>query len=269
MTYVPGPESRQDPAAAPDVQCLTATTGLAAYDYQCQGHPGRACWQDRHRHWALIVADGGGFVYHTARGAHLIEPGLAILARPDEAYRCDHPFGADDRALVVTLPAPPPAAAVPASGVFLPTIGALARLTAAARARGRDGRALGPAVAAMLTAAVPVPAHEPDGDLVHGGHAVVTALTAPGDASPSVATIGADLGLSRFAVHRLVQRVTGLSPHQYRIRHRLASAARLLTTTDRSVTAIAADVGWEDLSTFQHAFRRHVGCSPGLFRQGA
>lgn len=53
------------------------------------------------------------------------------------------------------------------------------------------------------------------------------------------------------------------------IRSRLRHAARLLADDARSITDIAFDVGFGDLSNFVRTFHRAAGVSPGGFRQAA
>jgi AraC family transcriptional regulator len=77
-------------------------------------------------------------------------------------------------------------------------------------------------------------------------------------------------GLSAYHFLRLFARVVGVTPHQYLLRARLRRAARLLTQDDeRTVTAIALDVGFADLSNFVRSFHRAAGVSPRHFRHAA
>jgi len=76
-------------------------------------------------------------------------------------------------------------------------------------------------------------------------------------------------GLSPFHFLRLFARVLGVTPHQYLVRCRLRSAARLLADPRISITAIAYDVGFADLSNFVRTFRRAAGVSPRDFRRAA
>jgi AraC-like DNA-binding protein len=75
--------------------------------------------------------------------------------------------------------------------------------------------------------------------------------------------------LSPFHFLRLFARVLGVTPHQYLVRCRLRAAARLLADPRISVTAIAYDVGFGDLSNFVRTFRRAAGVSPRDFRRAA
>ena len=78
-----------------------------------------------------------------------------------------------------------------------------------------------------------------------------------------------EVGLSSFHFLRLFGRVLGVTPHQYLVRSRLRRAARLLIDDTRSVTQIAFDVGFGDLSNFVRTFHRAAGISPRGFRRAA
>lgn len=78
-----------------------------------------------------------------------------------------------------------------------------------------------------------------------------------------------DAGLSPFHFLRLFARVLGISPHQHLVRTRLRRAARLLAENGRSITDVALDVGFGDLSNFVRTFHRAAGVSPRGFRRAA
>ncbi len=76
-------------------------------------------------------------------------------------------------------------------------------------------------------------------------------------------------GVSSFHFLRLFSTVLGVTPHQYLVRARLRHAARLLADDTRSITSIAFDVGFGDLSNFVRTFHRAAGVSPRRFREAA
>ena len=76
-------------------------------------------------------------------------------------------------------------------------------------------------------------------------------------------------GLTSFHFLRLFANVLGVTPHQYLVRCRLRRAARLLADDARSITDVALDVGFADLSNFVRTFHRAAGVSPRRFRQAA
>ncbi|MGW3360906.1 GlxA family transcriptional regulator [Streptomyces bungoensis] len=59
---------------------------------------------------------------------------------------------------------------------------------------------------------------------------------------------------------------TGRSPLAYLQASRVRRARHLLETTDRTVAAIAATVGYQDPGTFAALFARHIGHSPSAYR---
>ncbi len=76
-------------------------------------------------------------------------------------------------------------------------------------------------------------------------------------------------GISPFHFLRLFSSVLGVTPHQYLVRSRLRHAARLLADNDISITDVAYDVGFGDLSNFVRTFHRAAGVSPRRFREGS
>ena len=77
------------------------------------------------------------------------------------------------------------------------------------------------------------------------------------------------VGLSPFHFLRVFAGVLGVTPHQYLVRARLRHAARLLADDARSITDVALDVGFGDLSNFVRTFHRAAGVSPSGFRRAA
>ena len=55
-------------------------------------------------------------------------------------------------------------------------------------------------------------------------------------------------------------------PHQYVLRTRLHRAAVRLRAGDDPIGTVAFEAGFNDLSTFNHRFRRLTGVSPGIYR---
>ncbi len=61
----------------------------------------------------------------------------------------------------------------------------------------------------------------------------------------------------------------GETPHRYLQRRRVERAMFLLRETDRSVTDICFDVGFNSLGTFSRTFRAIVGEPPSAYRRNA
>ena len=65
---------------------------------------------------------------------------------------------------------------------------------------------------------------------------------------------------------RLFKHATGLTPHQYVIRCRIAHAQRLVAETDLPLSEISLQVGCADQSHFTALFRTHVALTPQAYR---
>ncbi len=67
---------------------------------------------------------------------------------------------------------------------------------------------------------------------------------------------------------RTFRAVFGETPHRYLQRRRVERSMFLLRETQRSVTDISFDVGFNSLGTFSRTFREVVGETPSAYRQG-
>ena len=72
--------------------------------------------------------------------------------------------------------------------------------------------------------------------------------------------------LSAFHFNRVFHEITGLPPAKFISALRLDEAKRLLLNTERSVTDICFEVGYNSLSTFTRRFTERVGLGPREFR---
>ncbi len=102
------------------------------------------------------------------------------------------------------------------------------------------------------------------GGRIHAPHdavtQVVTALSGDLAQGWSLDDLARLTNLDRSYLVRLFRRHTGVAPMAWLARARGERAAVLLLTTDRSIAAIGAEVGWPDPNYFSRRFR-------GLFRQ--
>ncbi|WP_433556769.1 cupin domain-containing protein [Pseudonocardia xinjiangensis] len=80
---------------------------------------------------------------------------------------------------------------------------------------------------------------------------------------PELAAL-ARMSRSTFALR--FKEAVGVAPLVHLLRLRMHSAARALNETDRTIAAIAAEVGYGTESTFSVAYKRVMGVSPGEHR---
>ena len=83
----------------------------------------------------------------------------------------------------------------------------------------------------------------------------------------SLARLAVQAGMSEFHFNRLFKRATGVPPSQYQIRLRMDLARRLLRESQKSVIAVANDVGYSNPSHFAQLFRKETGLSPTIYRR--
>lgn len=79
-------------------------------------------------------------------------------------------------------------------------------------------------------------------------------------------TLADQCSLSPYYFSRLFAKETGMTPHQYILETRIASARYYLSTTNLSVKEIAYLTGFTDESSFCSTFRKREGETPSSYR---
>ncbi|MBR7025903.1 MAG: AraC family transcriptional regulator [Selenomonadaceae bacterium] len=75
----------------------------------------------------------------------------------------------------------------------------------------------------------------------------------------------ANMSVSGFSHH--FKKVLGITPMQYLINLRIGEAQKLLITTDKSITEISMELGYDSVSHFNNQFKKFVGTSPQNYRK--
>jgi AraC family transcriptional regulator len=268
--------------------CLSRSDGLAIYDYRCQVGLGAHPFVERHERNSISFVRKGSFGYRT-RGRHFdLVAGSVLVGRAGDEYVCSHDHVCGDECLSFQLSPELVAAMGDHDAIWsvgaLPPVAELmvtAELAEAAAAR-RSDVALDEAgllmaarflqVAGGATGARSAMERRPTINPARDRRrAVEAALWIEEHAHQEIDLdlVSLQAGLSPFHFLRLFARVLGVTPHQYLVRCRLRHAARLLADPLRSITDIAFDVGFADLSNFVRTFRRAAGVSPRAFRKAA
>jgi len=73
--------------------------------------------------------------------------------------------------------------------------------------------------------------------------------------------------MSRSNLMRIFRKATGQAPIEYLVRLRIQKAIELLRSTDRSITEISFETGFNDSNYFSRQFRKTVGRPPSAFRK--
>ena len=234
------------------------------------------------RDWTIALVTRGTFTYRAGatNRRHLLRPGWLLLGAPGATFECSHEHDGGDDCVSLSLTetvvdevsraAGLDSARVLASLPALPSPPRVAVLVDRARRGHRDLDELGCLVVeSVLAQAGGAPstagaAHPSHMARVHDAmENIELACREP----LTLTDLARDAGLSSFHFLRVFRQVTGTTPHQYLIGARLRLAARLLLDTDRPVTEIAYDVGFNDLSNFMRTFRRVIGETPREYRR--
>jgi AraC-like DNA-binding protein len=252
---------------------------LCVTDYRCSAGPDDVPYVELHGCHSISYVRKGSFGCRTLGRSFELVAGSILVGHPGDEYICSHDHHVcGDECLSFAL-APELVETIgnctetwrSGSVPPLPELMVLGELAQAAAA-GRSDLGLdeaGVALAARFVEVVSGRAQKPTRASVRDrGRAVESALWIDAHAHQPINLESAALkaGLSPFHFLRLFSSVLGLTPHQYLVRARLRHAARLLADDDRSITDVAFDVGFGDLSNFVRTFHRAAGASPRVFR---
>ncbi len=265
---------------------MTATAllqhdSISVYDFRCTAGPADTPFVEQHTGHSVSFVRKGSFGCRSRGRTFELVAGSVLVGHPGDEYMCthDHVCGDEclaffpgeslldaigDRADIWQIGAAPP----------LPELMVLGELAQAA-ADGRSDIGLDEVGALFASRFVEVVS----------GRSQKPAATAPKDRRRAVETAlwidahsyqdidleqaAAQAGISPFHFLRLFSSVLGVTPHQYLVRSRLRHAARLLADDEISVTDVAYDVGFADLSNFVRTFHRAAGVSPRKFREAS
>jgi AraC-like DNA-binding protein len=261
---------------------LFASPTLSVIDYRCSYGPGDRPFVESHRNYSLAYVRKGSFGCEARGETHQLVAGALLVGYPGDEYMCTHDHhDCGDECLsfqmtpefVEALGGKPEAwragALPPLAELMMP--GELAQSAA-------DGRSdIGLEEAGMylasrfLGASARGNAHDQGPSAVDRRRAVEAAhwIEAHAHEEVDLERGASEAGLSPFHFLRVVSKALGVTPHQYLVRSRLRRAARLLADEERSITDVALDVGFADLSNFVRSFRRAAGVSPRGFRRAA
>lgn len=86
------------------------------------------------------------------------------------------------------------------------------------------------------------------------------------DEGLTLAQLGGVVFMSPYHFARLFRRSTGLPPHRFVVRARIAHASALLAAPEPSIARISRVVGFRTPSHFSTVFRRTMGVTPHEYR---
>ena len=259
---------------------LAASLQIRVSEYRCTATKRDPVFTEQHEKFTIAYVRSGAFGCRTFGASYDLVRGSFLVGAPGAEYTCSHDHVAGDEclafqiddALVDELGA---TRAWRSSAVApLPELMVLGELGQAV-ALGRGDLALDEVglwlAARFARLATDKQKRAPAPTAVDRRRAVQAALwlDARSHEDVDLDACARAAGLSAFHFLRLFANVLGVTPHQYLVRARLGRAARLLADDARSITDVALDVGFGDVSNFVRTFHRAAGVSPRRFRQSA
>ena len=260
---------------------VVANGSITVVDYRCDAGVSAAPFTELHDAFSVSYVRRGSFGYRSCGRAFDLVAGSTLIGCAGDEYVCTHDHVCGDECLSFQL-APDLAQALADRRATwrtgglppLPELVVLGELAQAA-AEGRSDVGLdeaGMLYAARFVSLVSEPRRTTPAATPHERRrAVEAALWIEANAGEAVdlGQTASQVGLSRFHFLRLFAKVLGVTPHQHLVRSRLRHAARLLADDTRTITDVAFEAGFGDLSNFVRTFRRAAGVSPRRFRRMA
>jgi AraC family transcriptional regulator len=265
---------------------LATGSGWTVADVVCTHGPQDRAYEERHTQPTIAVVLAGSFQYRCAAGYSVMTPGALLLGNAGRCFHCSHEHGEGDRCVAFTYEADYferlatdagvrgrqfafPAAAVPAlRGVSSFAVRASAGLLGAPGVSWGELAVGLAAEAVQLTAGISCAGRTPPPHAEARVSRIVRGISGRPDGALTLEALAEEATLSPFHFLRTFEQVTGVTPHQYVRRSRLREAATRLLTVRAKVLDIALECGFDDVSTFNRAFRAEFGVSPRHFRNG-
>jgi AraC-like DNA-binding protein len=263
------------------ITTLIQRGAVSVIDYRCTVSPGDEPYAERHDAFSLSYVRKGSFGYRVRGRAFELVAGSLLVGYPGEEFVCTHDNAHGDECLSFHLS---PALIDAVGGRpelwrigCLPPLSelmVLGELAEAIAGGWSDARLdeLGMLLAArFVEVASGRKSSQADAGARDRRRAVDAAIWIDEHSHEELEleSIAKEFGLSPFHFLRMFASVLGVTPHQYLVRSRLRHAAGMLADQGRSITDVAFDVGFGDLSNFVRTFHRAAGVSPGAFRRAA
>ena len=265
------------------VRTIAAGEDWTVSKFICASGPGDRPFEEWHDGYTIAAVLEGTFTYRADSGRALLHPGALLLGNDGRCFECNHEHGVGDRCVSFNF-----------SRELFSEIAA----TAAGTSRYEFSRPMLPAGNRSTPVLALIDAIARDGSPVQVEEVAIrlveTVVSAFSDRAPcpkppsrresrriaealrhieahateplDLAGLAALANVSKYHFLRSFRRAVGMTPYQYLLAARMRRAASDLTGSSDTVTSIAFENGFGDLSTFNSRFRSIFGVSPTAYR---
>jgi len=265
------------------VRSIAAGEDWTVSKFICAAGPGDRPFEERHDGFTIAAVVEGTFTYTADSGVALLHPGALLLGNDGKCFECNHEHGVGDRCISFNfsreLFCEIAAAAggttryefsrpmMPAGKRSLPVLALIDAI-----ARDPDPLQVEEVAISLVETVVsafsarahsPMPPARRD---IRRIAEVVRHIEAHVTEPLDLATLAALANVSKYHFLRTFQRAIGMTPYQYLLAARIRRAASRLAGSSDTVTSIAFENGFGDLSTFNSRFRSIFGVSPTGYR---
>lgn len=267
----------------PSSRTLAQGPDWAVWEVNCTLGPRDRPFEERHVYTSIAAVLDGTFQYRSAHGTALLYPGAFLLGNAGACFECGHEHGAGDRCV---------------SFGFAPSLFEEIAASAGGTSKLHFQSAMLPALPTMMRSLVDIEASliKTDAlameDFTIGlAERVVSIISSfkPNPTAPSardqrrisdavrfieehssdsldLSRLAAVSHMSKYHFLRTFRRMIGSTPHQYLLDMRVRRSAVRIRAGDESMTRIAVDAGFNDISTFHQRFRKVLGVTPRMLR---
>jgi AraC family transcriptional regulator len=253
-------------------------------EYPCHAGPADKAFEEMHKQFTIAAVVEGSFNYRTEAGRALLYPGAVMLGNFGKCFECGHDHSVGDRCIAfhfepeffaeIAATAAGcsqytfPVAMLPAAALLTPFVVRFETLAAGAcpleieETVARVGEAMLATLSGHTRLFTRVSARDEKRIaqvLRHIEDHAAEQLNLDGLAKLAV--------MSKYHFLRTFQRIVGMPPYRFLLFVRMRRAAVRLVVSSETVTTIAFEAGFGDLSGFNRRFRNVFGMTPLAHRR--